>query len=37
MFAKILPWSIDESLAELEYLFRPWLDDLAPVSPPETG
>ena len=38
MFAKILPWSIDESLAEIEYLFRPWLDDLAPVNPlPETG
>jgi hypothetical protein len=38
MFAKILPWSIDESLAEIEYLFRPWLADLAPISlPPETG
>lgn len=34
MFAKILPWSIDESLAEIEYLFRPWLEDLAPVNPP---
>ncbi len=30
MFAKFLPWSIDESLAEIEYLFRPWLKDLAP-------
>lgn len=37
MFTKVLPWSIDESLAEIEYLFRPWLSDLAPVSPPETG
>lgn len=38
MFTKILPWSIDESLAEIEYLFRPWLEDLAPVSvPPETA
>jgi hypothetical protein len=37
LFAKILPWSIDESLAEIEYLFRPWLADLAPVSPPENG
>jgi hypothetical protein len=36
MFTRILPWSIDESLAEIEYLFRPWLGDLAPVSPPET-
>lgn len=36
MFTRILPWSIDESLAEIEYLFRPWLKDLAPVSPPET-
>lgn len=38
LFAKILPWSIDESLAEIEYLFRSWLEDLAPLSPPpETG
>lgn len=36
MFTKTLPWSIDESLAEIEYLFRPWLKDLAPVSLPET-
>jgi hypothetical protein len=39
MFTKILPWSIDESLAEIEYLFRPWLSDLAPsvpLNPPET-
>lgn len=37
MFAKVLPWSIDDSLAEIEYLFQPWLKDLAPVSPPETS
>lgn len=37
LFAKILPYSIDESLAEIEYLFRPWLKDLAPLTPAETG